>query len=306
MLYRPYSEFLTHKYGEKVYKLPINLDVTCPNRDGTVGTEGCYYCSDLGTGYESLSSQLSVKEQLLQNMAYIGNKYRAKKFIAYFQNYTNTHMPLDVFKNWMVEACLDQVVELAVSTRPDCISQAYLEVLKDIYVTKGIEITIELGLQTTNDESLVKVNRGHTVSDYVNAVTLIQKYPFEICTHLILNLPWDSDEDILETANLMNQLQMNQIKLHALYIAKNTVFEKWYLDHLIQICSKDAYIQKVILFLEHLNDNIIVQRLIGRAPKEVTTFCNWDTSWWKIKDEIEAKMIEKKTFQGKFSKDIIS
>lgn len=298
-IYYRYSQYLKDKYGEKVYKLPINLNITCPNRDGSVGTSGCYFCSDLGTGYESLDAQISVENQLITNMSYIGQKYHAKKFIAYFQNYTNTHMPLEQFRQYMSEACLPNIVEIDVSTRPDCISRAYLDVLKDIYEQNKIEITIELGLQTTNDESLIKVNRGHSVADFIEAVKMIKEYPFEICTHLILNLPWDDDSDVLRSAQLMNTLEIDQVKLHALYIAKNSVFEKKYNNNEFQVCSKDDYVHKVILFLEHLSSNIVVQRLIGRAPKEVTVFCNWDMSWWKIHDEIEAKMSEMEIYQGK-------
>lgn len=298
-IYNRYSQYLSKKYGEKVYKLPINLNITCPNRDGTVGTKGCYFCSDLGTGFESLDSNRSVKDQLESNMAYIGGKYHANKFIAYFQNYTNTHMPIAQFHDLMKEACQPNIVEVDVSTRPDCISRDYLEILRDIHNENDVEITIELGLQTTNEESLLKVNRGHSVEDYIQAVNLIREYPFEICTHLILNLPWDQDQDVLKSAQLMNDLHMDQIKLHALYIAKNTVFEELYQKKEIQLCTKDEYVNKVIMFLENLEERVVVQRLIGRAPKDVTVFCNWDMSWWKIRDEIESKMVLSGTYQGK-------
>lgn len=297
-VYYKYSKFLQDKYGEKVYKLPINLNITCPNRDGTIGTKGCYFCSDLGTGFESFDSDVPVKLQLEENKKYIGKKYGAKKFIAYFQNYTNTYMPIEDFEKYMYEAC-EGVVELDISTRPDCITEEHLRILNEIKNKKQIEITIELGLQTSNEESLIKINRGHTVQDFIDAVHLIKKYPFDICAHLILNLPWDSHEDAVNSALLMNKLGVSQVKLHALYIAKNTVFEKMYINHEIEICSKAEYIERVILFLEHLKPDIAVQRLISRAPKEETVFCNWGTSWWKIQEEIEDRMKQSQTFQGK-------
>lgn len=299
-IYLKYSDYLYKKYGEKVYKLPINLNISCPNRDGTIGTMGCYFCSEQGTGFESLSNELSVSEQLKTNMAYIGEKYHANKFIAYFQNYTNTHMPIDIFKEYMHKACIDKIVEIDVSTRPDCIYKPYLDILKEIHDEKNIQITIELGLQTTNDKTLLRINRGHNVNSYIDAVKLIKQYPFEICTHLILNLPWDNDIDAVNSAKLMNELSINQVKLHALYIAKNTVFEKLYLQGDIGICSMEEYINRVVLFLEHLDSNIAVQRLIGRAPKEVTVFCNWDNSWWKIQEMIENRMVSLNTYQGKY------
>lgn len=298
MIYNRYSDYLKEKYGEKVYKLPINLNITCPNRDGKIGTKGCYFCSDLGAGFESIQSDIPVREQLEANRKYIGNKYNANKFIAYFQNYTNTYMPLEDFRQYMYEACYD-IVELDISTRPDCISSLHLDVLRKINQEKHIEITIELGLQTTNNETLKKVNRGHTVEDFIQAVQLIKQYGFDICVHLILNLPWDNHQDVINNAQLMNQLQISQVKLHALYIAKNTVFENMYLNNEFNICSKEDYVDRVILFLEHLDSNIVVQRLIGRAPKEETVFCNWGTSWWKIQEDIEKKMKDLNTFQGK-------
>lgn len=297
-IYNKYSDYLKNKYGEKVYKLPINLNVTCPNRDGKIGTGGCYFCSEVGTGFESHESDVPIREQLEKNRAYIGGKYNAKKFIAYFQNYTNTYLPVQTFKRYMNEACHD-IVELNVSTRPDCISKQHLEVLKDIEQKQNIQITIELGLQTANDETLKKINRGHSVDDFINAVYMVKGYGFDICTHLILNLPWDSHNDVIKSANIMNELKVSQVKLHALYIAKNTVFEKMYSNSEFEICSKEDYINRVIVFLEHLCPDIVVQRLISRAPKEETVFCNWGTSWWKIHEEIENKMMRLGAYQGR-------
>lgn len=298
-LFYKYSDFLKEKYGEKVYKLPINLDITCPNRDGTIGTKGCYFCSEVGTGFESLSNNMTVREQIEKNKNYIGKRYGAKKFIAYFQNYTNTYMPLDIFKNYMEDACVDGIVEINVSTRPDCINEDYLNILKGISKEKNVSITIELGLQSSNDETLKKINRGHGVNEYIHAVKLIKEYNFCICTHLILNLPWDTMIDIINSAKLMNELGIPQVKLHSLYIAKETVFEKLYINNEIQICSKDEYIDRVITFLSYLSKDIVVQRLLGRAPKEDTLFCNWGESWWKIKEEIEEKMLINNLYQGK-------
>lgn len=298
-LYYKYSDFLKQKYGEKAYKLPVNLNITCPNRDGTIGTGGCYFCSEKGAGFESLSNRLSVSDQLKKNMTYIGERYHAKKYIAYFQNYTNTYMPFDDFKQYMKEACQEGVVEIVISTRPDCISSEYLEFLKELSLLHKVNITFELGLQTTNDESLIKINRGHSVADFIDAVKRIQEYPFDICTHFILNLPWDTQEDVREMALLINTLNIDQVKLHSLYIAKNTVFESMFMNGDITLCTLDDYIDRVILFLEHLNEDVVIQRLVGRAPKEDTVFCNWGTSWWKIRDDIEEKMTRLETYQGK-------
>ncbi|WP_130807554.1 TIGR01212 family radical SAM protein [Senegalia massiliensis] len=296
--YRVYSQFLKEKYGEKVYKLPINIETTCPNRDGCVGTGGCIFCGEVGTGFESLSNSISVKEQLEKNKEYISKRYKAKKFIAYFQNFTNTYMEFEKFKYLVEQSAIEDVVEVSISTRPDSISDKYLEFLKEFSKRKGINITIELGLQTVNYHTLKKINRGHTLAELIDSVIRIKKYGFRICVHFILNLPWDDNVDVIENAKIISSLGIDQVKIHSLYIVENTVLGDMYKQNKINIISKDEYINRVILFLKYLKGDIVIERLIGRAPKEDTLFVNWDTSWWKIKEEILQKMIDNEITQG--------
>jgi radical SAM protein (TIGR01212 family) len=298
-LYYKYSDYLRNKYGEKVYKLPINLDLTCPNRDGCVGFEGCIFCSEVGTGFESLSNKLSVSSQIEKNMLYIEKKYKAQKFIAYFQNFTNTYMPIKEFEKAVIESINNRIVEIAISTRPDCISDSYLEILKKIENDYNVNISIELGLQSVNYHTLNKINRGHSLAEYIDAVLRIKRYDFDKCTHMILNLPWDDMTDVIESAKILSVLDIDQIKIHSLYIAQNTSLADLYNKKLISLASKEDYIDRVITFLEYIDSDIAIQRLVSRAPAEETLFCNWNTSWWKIKDEIEIKMKEKNSYQGK-------
>ncbi|SDK08279.1 TIGR01212 family radical SAM protein [Natronincola ferrireducens] len=298
-LYKTYSQYLREKYGEKVYKLPVNLPLTCPNRDGRLGRGGCSFCAEVGTGFENLPNYYGVRQQLEENMSHIRKKYKAQKFIAYFQNFTNTYLPLEDFKKHIQEALLEDIVEIAISTRPDCISDAYLAFLKEIKEKEDIEISIELGLQTVNYHTLNKINRGHSLAEFIDAVLLIKKYDFEICSHLILNLPWDNKEDVIENAKIMSALKVNQIKLHALYLVKGTIMGEMYERGEFQIISAEEYKDRVITFLEHLDPNIVVQRLIGRAPEENSIFVNWNMSWWKIRDEIHEKMEKNNNYQGK-------
>lgn len=298
-LYRNYSDYLREKYGEKVYKLPINLPVTCPNRDGNLGRGGCAFCAEIGTGFENLPNYYTVAEQLEKNMEFIGRRYKAKKFIAYFQDFTNTYLPLKDFKRYIYEALQENIVEIAISTRPDCISEEYLRFLKEIKDDEGIEISIELGLQTVNYHSLKKINRGHTLAEFIDAVLNIKKYGFVICTHLILNLPWDNEDDVIENAKIISALKVEQVKLHALYLLKGTIMGEMYERGEFQLISNDDYQNRVITFLEYLDPKIIVQRLIGRAPKENSIFVNWNRSWWVIRDEIHEKMRQGNHYQGK-------
>jgi len=299
IIYSRYSTYLQDKYGEKVYKLPINLPLTCPNRDGTFGEGGCTFCGDEGGSHENLPNFLSVKEQLIKNRDYIGEKYKAKKFIAYFQNFTNTYLPLDNFKEYIKEAIMEDIVAIYISTRPDCISDEHLDFLDEIKSNLGIDVVIELGLQTVNYHSLKKINRGHTLAEFIDASNRIKKHDIRICTHIILNLPWDDLEDTIENAKVLSALDVDEVKLHSLYIIDGTIMGEEYKNGEIDIISKEEYIDRVITFLEYLNPEIVIQRLIGRAPKENSLFVNWNESWWKIRDEIEQKMIDNGSFQGK-------
>ncbi|MTI67075.1 MAG: TIGR01212 family radical SAM protein [Firmicutes bacterium] len=296
--YRIYSSYLKNKYGQKVYKLPINVSVTCPNRDGVLGYGGCIFCGEKGAGFENLSNQLSVKEQLNKNMGYIRRRYKANKFIAYFQNFTNTYMPTEKFKRIIKEALIEDIVEISISTRPDSISDEQLKFLKQIKDERKVNITIELGLQSVNYHTLEKINRGHTLAEFIDAVLRIKKYNFEICTHIILNLPWDDKVDVLENAKILSALNIDSVKLHSLYIVKDTPLGDMYQKGEIKLISKEEYIDRVILFLEHIKPDIVIQRLTGRAPKEGTLFVNWNTSWWKIKEQILTKMDENNIKQG--------
>jgi len=298
MLYNEYSKYLKDKYGEKVYKLPINIPATCPNRDGTIGYGGCTFCSEVGTGFEMLDNSISVKEQIEKNMEYISRKYKAEKFIAYFQNYTNTYLELETFKRYIKEAIVPNIVEISISTRPDCIGEEYLQFLNEIHLLHNINISIELGLQTVNYHTLININRGHTLAAFIDAILRIKKYNFETCVHVILNLPGDNMVDTVETAKILSVLKVEQVKIHSLYIMENTEMGRLYKENKIELISKDEYIEKVITFLENLNKDIVIQRLLGRAPKENSLFVNWGMSWWKIKDEILGKMANEDRKQG--------
>lgn len=298
--YNIYSQYLKSKYGEKVYKLPINLPLTCPNRDGVLGWGGCSFCGEIGTGFENLSGDMSVSQQIDTNMKYIGKKYGADKFIAYFQNFSNTYLPLENFKKYIQEACKAGIVEIAISTRPDCIADEYLAFLKEINNETGIEISIELGLQTVNYHSLIRINRGHTLAEFIDAIIKIKKFSFDICVHLILNLPWDTMDDVVENAKVISALGLNQVKLHSLYILRDTVMGQMYQNGEFDMIPLEEYIERVIVFLEYLHPGIVVQRLIGRAPEEDSLFVNWNTSWWKIRDMIEQEMERRDSYQGKY------
>lgn len=296
--YRVYSEDLKERYGEKVYKLPVNLPVTCPNRLN--GRRGCAFCAEVGTGFEALAADISVTGQLTATKEKISKKYKAEKFIAYFQNYTNTFLPLEAFEKYVREAAsVPDIVEIAISTRPDCIRDDYLNVLEKIYEEYHVNITIELGLQTANYHTLEHISRGHGLAEYLDSMLRIRPYPFDVCTHIILNLPGDTMQDVIETAKIVSIMGSRIVKLHSLYIARNTILSEAYENGTIQICSKEEYFERLLTFLSYLDPKIVVERLFSRVPEKDAVFSNWNTSWWKLKDEALALMEERGIYQGK-------
>lgn len=296
--YRVYSKFLKEKYGEKVYKLPVALPLTCPNRDGSAGVGGCVFCGEIGAGYENLPASMTVQEQLQANIAHIAPKYKAYKYIPYYQNFSNTYLPVDRFKAYMEEGCIDSTVGLAIATRPDCISDPYLEVLQDIRERFNVDIYLEYGLQSVNYHTLEKINRGHGLAEFIDAILRTKKYGISTCAHMILNLPWDTMDDTVEGARILSALGVDQVKLHALYIVMNTLMAKWYEAGDFSLISADEYIDRVIAFLRNLDDRIVLQRLVGRAPETNTLFTNWSMGWWRIQEEIDRRMEEMDVRQG--------
>ena len=295
-LYHSFSDYLKTKYGEKVYKLPVNLPVGCPNREDGYG---CAFCDGVGTGFEAMDSHISVRKQLLETKSKIEKKYKAHKFIAYFQNYTNTYLPLQQFETYIREAAMvEDIVEISVSTRPDCIRRDYLDVLNQIRKEYGIEITIELGLQTVNYHTLKEIHRGHGLAEFIQAVLLISEYGYTVCAHMILNLPGDTLEDAKEGARFLSALPVHIVKLHSLYIPKNSLLYQQYIDDKITLCDKEEYIKRAAEFVSLLRPDMVVERIFSRIPEEYAAFSNWGVSWWKLNDLFEEHMRLKGYIQG--------
>ena len=296
--YRMISAFYKERYGEKAYKIPVALPLTCPNRDGSAGVGGCTFCGEIGAGYENRPASMTVKQQIDETVVHIAKKYKAYKYIPYFQNFSNTYLPPEKFHQYVEEACLEHVVGIAIATRPDCVHDAYLDILKDIQNKYGIDIYVELGLQSVNYHTLQKVNRGHTMAEFIDAVLRIKRYGFEVCAHMILNLPWDTMDDVIEGAKTLSALQVDQVKLHALYLVKNTKMARDYEAGEFTLISAEEYARRVVEFLRYLDPKIVLQRLVGRAPEENTIFTNWSMGWWRVQDLIDQIMEDEDISQG--------
>lgn len=296
-LYYRYSDFLKLKYGQKVYKLPLHIPVTCPNRDGNLSTNGCVFCGEDGAGHEFNGDKANLLLQIEQLKQLMARKYHAQKYILYFQSFSATYLSLDLAMNLFCQGIKSDIVALYISTRPDCINDKLLERLQRIKRDYAVDVVLELGLQTINYKTLQKINRGHGLAEFIDAVIRSKPYGIEICAHFILDFPWDNLEDVKEGAKIISALGVSQVKLHALYVIKGTMLEKWLEKGECALGSKENYIERVAAFLSYLNPDIAVQRLIGRAPEKVAD-ANWGSSWWKIQDEILAYMEEKNLKQG--------
>lgn len=298
--YKIYSKYLMDKFGEKVYKVPVNIPGTCPNRDGTISLGGCTFCDEEGSGFECLSNTLSIQEQIRKNQEFFRNRFNASKFMVYFQAFTNTYKPYQQFVEEIeVAVQAEDMVGISLSTRPDCVNDKYLNFLYELKLKNNLEIDIELGLQTVNYHTLTKINRGHTLAEFLDAVIRIKQRDIKICAHIILNLPGDTDIDVIENAKIVSALGIDYVKLHSLYIVEDTLLGKQYLNKEFAISPLDEYVARVVTFLEYLHQDAIVQRLVGKGPKGKLLFSNWDTSWWKIKELIETRLEELDSFQGK-------
>ena len=294
-----YSDYLKQRYGEKVYKLPVSLPVTCPNRDGTCGTGGCIFCGSIGAGYENLPDTMTVTEQIDANRRHIAPKYKATRFIAYLQNFSNTYLPPERFAEYLEESCQPDVVGISIATRPDCVHDRHLEIMADLQRRRGVDVILELGLQTVNYRTLDWIRRGHGLAEFIDATLRARHFGVEVCAHMILNLPGDDMRDVVEGAKILSSLCVAQAKLHALYVVKGTQLAKMYEEGAVTLGSCEDYVDRVVTFLEYLSPDVAIQRLIGRAPESHTDFANWGRGWWRIKEMVEKKLEALDTRQGK-------
>ena len=280
----------------KVYKVPIHLKGSCPNRDGTAGVGGCIFCGEEGGSFEWTYG--SIGEQFKENKERMKTRYNARGFIAYFQNFTGTYLPLKEFKENLKAVATEDILGVSISTRPDCVDDSYLEAAKEIFPDKVI--TFELGLQSANEKTLALINRGHGVDAFTDAAHRIKSKGLRLCVHMILDLPWDSREDVVRGAELLAEVGADEVKIHNLYVAKHTKLADMYESGDFVPLPMEEFMERVILFLEHCPPDMVVGRLLGRAPEDDVLFANWNRSWYYIRDEIIRRMNEENRPQGHF------
>ncbi len=298
--YRDFNTYLRSLFGCRVQKITVDAGFTCPNRDGTLGTAGCIYCNARGSGTGAWAQGLSIRDQLLQGKQFLARRYHARKFIAYFQSFSNTYAPLDVLQRRYDEAlAVDDMVGLAIGTRPDCIDEPVLELLQH-YAQRHL-IWVEYGLQSARDKTLILINRGHDAACFARTVRATQNRGIRICAHVILGLPHETRQDILDTARFVADLGIDGIKLHLLYVIKGTALERLYRRAAYRCLNQQQYTDLVCDVLERLPADTVVQRLTGDPHPEELVAPRWSLNKTATLSMIHSKLQSRNSWQGRLA-----
>ncbi len=296
--YTDLNAYLRKMFGCRVQKITIDAGLTCPNRDGAVATGGCIYCNARGSGTGAFAKGLSITDQLLRGKAALAARYKAKKFIAYFQSYSNTYAPLATLKRLYDEAlAVDDIVGLFIGTRPDCVDAAVFDLLAGY--TPEVLVYLELGLQSAHDDTLALINRGHGVACFASAVAEAHRRGLKVCAHVILGLPGETRQHTIETARFLRDLGIDAVKIHLLYVVKGTAIETHYRQGNYRCLSQEAYVDQVCDFLEHLPPRVVIQRLTGDPHPAELVDPNWALRKAETLNLIRDKLEQRGTWQGK-------
>lgn len=294
--YRTQSSYLKHRFGCKVMKISLNCGFTCPNIDGTKGVGGCTYCS-AGSGEFAGDPDKSVTEQFFEVRRRMNEKWSSGLYIPYFQANTNTYGPTDKIRSMITEAMgLEKVCGIAISTRPDCISEEILDFLAD--VSKKTYLTVELGLQTVHDETAAKINRCHTYGDFLDCYERLRERNINVCVHLINGLPGESFDMMLESAREMARLELHSIKLHLLHIIRGTAMAEQYLKGEIKTLSLEEYVNIICAQLEVFPPEFIIQRVTGDGARDSLIAPLWSLKKFTVMNEIDKKLLRDDSMQG--------
>jgi len=277
------------KYGEKIHKIAINASMTCPNMDGTVGRGGCTFCNNASFNPNARKPP-PIRNQITAGKQVIKKRTGAKKYIAYFQTYSNTYAEVDYLKLIYDSALADpSIIGLCVGTRPDCVPNPILKLLAD-YQQQGYEVWLELGLQSTFDKSLERVNRGHSFADYVDAMQRAQQYKLQVCTHLIIGLPGETTEQSLVSHARVIDIGTQGLKLHPLHVVKGTQLAKQWRCGEYQAMEFDEYIKIATTIITNTPDSVVFHRLTATAATEILLAPKWCSEKWSVLNAIHDQL----------------
>ena len=307
--YKHLNTYLKELFGERTLKICIDGSFTCPNRDGKCGTSGCIFCSSKGSG-ELINSEPNISNQIIQYFQTYRSK-RANKFIAYFQNFTNTYDSIENLKKKYDSALIDdRIVALDIATRPDCITEDVAKLISS-YMPKH-KVFVELGLQTSNDNTAKIINRGYESSVFTDAVKILNKYNIPVICHIMVGLPTEQElikvdnfdvfKAIVDTVNFINKHNISGLKIHSTYIVKNTVLNKLYEENKYKPITYEEYMSNLTYIITHINPEIIIHRISADPPKDLLVAPEWCLHKKWVLNVFDKILNEQNLFQGMYYK----
>lgn len=302
--YNQYSAFLKQKFGVKVYKITLDAGFSCPNRDGTISTGGCIFCDEGGSFSQAHSNKLSIEEQIGAGIETLSKRFKAEKFMSYFQAYSNTYKPVkELEKIYNSSLHNDKIVGLSIGTRPDCVEDEKLDLIasyKDDYYT-----WVEYGLQSIHDKTLKRINRGHDFDCFLRAYEKTKERGINVCVHVIFGL-WETHDEIMQTAQKLAQLGVDGVKIHMLCALQDTKLAKMYDAGEINFMSEEEYVNTVCDFLEYLPQTTTIHRLAGNGLKKNLIAPRWLGAKLDCLNKIDRELLRRNSYQGKLCKENLS
>lgn len=298
--FRAFSRYLKERFGEKVYRICIDAGFGCPNRDGTIANGGCAYCSPRGS-WSVDGSEIPLELQVRREIERVRRRYGAKKYIAYFQAYTNTYAPLERLRaTYDAVVSVDEgIVGMAIGTRPDCVDREKLKLIAS-YREKNLEVWMEYGLQSASDETLRLIGRGHTVADFRDTVLMTEDYGLGVIAHVIIGLPGEGRSHVHKTASFLADLGVSGVKLHNLNIIEGTRMADWYREGRVKPLEREEYAELVVDFLERSDPSLLVVRLVTDSNPRFLIAPTWSLRKQEAIEAINKTFERRNSFQGKF------
>ncbi|SHJ21422.1 hypothetical protein SAMN02745751_02014 [Dethiosulfatibacter aminovorans DSM 17477] len=297
MRYRTLNYELKKTFGEKVVKLSIDGGFTCPNRDGTIDSRGCIFCSEMGSGEFAGSRELSIIRQIEEQKALLGKKWKSGKYIAYFGSFTNTYAPVEELRRKYYEALgCEGVIGLAVATRADCISDEIMDLFREI--NEKYFLWVEIGLQSIHEDSAKYIRRGYDLNVFNKTFNNLHELGIKTVVHIILGIPGEDRADMMRTVDYVSRLKPWGVKLHMLHVIKNTDLEKAYLEEGFPLFEKEEYVKTICDSLERLHGDIVIHRITGDGKKSDLVGPRWSLDKLRVISEINMEMKRRDSFQG--------
>ena len=297
--YYSYSRFLKEYFGDKIYKICLDGGFTCPNRDGTLSSEGCIFCSEGGSGDFAESSSLSITDQILHGRRQTSEKYQGQRYLAYFQAFTNTYAPLPRLRQLYEEAIRQEsICGIIIGTRPDCLPEPVLQYMEDLQKKENKPVFLELGLQTCHDDTARFLNRGYPTEVFTDAVIRCHEHGLRVTAHTIAGLPGETSEMQYQTVEYLNKLPVSGIKISMLNLLRNTPLASWYQEHPFHILTMEEYVDLVIGYLERLRPDIVIERITGDGSRALLIEPKWILHKHLVLNTIRKEMKQRNTRQG--------